>query len=157
MATLEQAVCDGSENKLLAQLEKRSRLLNRHEAAHPMTVERVLAALDAIGPSEAGDVIQSLLWAKVKSDHLAAALSDQMAEIDRHEHRSDVQDDALERIKQWAEAYPVEVFPEMSNEDWKRADEVLAAAGLSLTQISASNMRHVITKTKQIVAEGLAA
>lgn len=64
---------------------------------------------------------------------------------------------ALEKLRQWAEAYPVEVFPEMSKEDWARADKVLAASGLSLTRISASNMRHVIEQTKQIVAEGMVA
>jgi len=80
MPTMEQAVCDGPENKLLARLETRERLLNRHEAAHPATVERVLAALDAVGPSESGDVIHSLLWKKVQSDHLAANLSDAVNE-----------------------------------------------------------------------------
>lgn len=65
--------------------------------------------------------------------------------------------DALERLKQWAEAYPVEVFPEMAPEDWKKANEVLAASGMNLTRISASNMRHVITQTVKIVDEGLAA
>lgn len=80
MTTMEQTVCNGPENKLLARLERRPRLLDRHEAAHPMTVERVLAALDAVGPSEAGDVIHSLLWKKVQADHLAASLSDAMNE-----------------------------------------------------------------------------
>lgn len=78
MTTMEQAVCDGPENQLLARVKVRVRLLNSHEAAHPVTVERVLAALDAVGPSEAGDVIQSLLWKKVQSDHLAASLSDEI-------------------------------------------------------------------------------
>jgi len=65
--------------------------------------------------------------------------------------------EALDKIKQWAEAYPLAVFPEMSPDDWKRAAETLAGAGLTLDRISASNMRHVITQTVKIVDDGLAA
>lgn len=63
--------------------------------------------------------------------------------------------DALEKIQQWAQAYPLKVFPEMTKADWDKAAAVLSAAGLSLDRISASNMRHVIEQTKTIVAEGL--
>jgi len=48
--------------------------------------------------------------------------------------------DALERIQQWADAYPVHVFPEP---DMRLVDAVLSAAGLSLATVAASNMRHV--------------
>lgn len=82
------------------------------------------------------------------------ALNDQAERFERGWY---LRGDALEHIKQWAEAYPVQVFPEMAPEDWKTANEVLAEAGLSLTRISASNMRHVITQTVKIVDEGLAA
>ena len=80
MKTMESVVCSGADNALLGRLEKRARILGKYVAAHPMTVERVLAELDATGPSEAGDVIQSLLWEKVQADHLSACLSDQMRE-----------------------------------------------------------------------------
>lgn len=76
---------------------------------------------------------------------------------ERFERGRYLRGDALEKLKQWADAYPVEVFPEMTDEEWKRADEVLQSAGLSLDRISASNMRHVISQTKKIVDEGLAA
>jgi hypothetical protein len=49
--------------------------------------------------------------------------------------------DALERINQWSQAYPLKVFPEP---DFKRAADVLEAAGMTLDAISASNMRHVV-------------
>ena len=49
---------------------------------------------------------------------------------------------ALERIDNWAKAYPLKAFPEP---DFKKVAEVLKAAGLSLDAVSASNMRHVIT------------
>ena len=56
--------------------------------------------------------------------------------------------DALLKIQQWAEAYPIEVFPEP---DFKQAEIVLKAAGMGITNISASNMRHVLTGVKKIV------
>jgi hypothetical protein len=62
----------------------------------------------------------------------------------------DAMDDALGRIIQWSDAYPLEVFPELSREDWARVAEVLKAAGLSLDRVSASNMRHVITRVGDI-------
>jgi hypothetical protein len=60
--------------------------------------------------------------------------------------------DALYRIDTWAEAYPIDVFPEP---DLKRAHEVLKAAGLTLDAISAHAMRHVITQAGQIAKEAL--
>jgi hypothetical protein len=59
---------------------------------------------------------------------------------------------ALERIVQWSEAYPLDVFPEP---DLKKVREVLTAAGLSLDQVSASNMRHVITRVAEIARAAL--
>lgn len=64
---------------------------------------------------------------------------------------------ALERIGAWADAYPVEVFPEPLRLEWQRANEVLAQAGLSMTRMSASNMRHVISGVRKLVDEGLKA
>lgn len=61
--------------------------------------------------------------------------------VDRMEH-------ALHQIKQWSEAYPLDVFPEP---DFKKAHEVLTANGMTLDAISASNMRHVITRVQKIV------
>ena len=63
--------------------------------------------------------------------------------------------EALEKVLQWAEAYPVSVFPEVPKEDWARIHEVLKAAGLSLDRVSASNMRHVITRVAEIARKGL--
>ncbi len=47
----------------------------------------------------------------------------------------------LDEIRQWASAYPVAVFPEP---DFKRANELLQAGGMSIDAVSASNMRHVL-------------
>ena len=59
---------------------------------------------------------------------------------------------ALERIDNWANAYPLKIFPEP---DFKKVAEVLKVAGLSLDAVSASNMRHVIVGVKNIVEEAL--
>ena len=61
--------------------------------------------------------------------------------------------EALRRIDEWAKAYPLDVFPEP---DLKRAHEVLEAAGLSLGQISAHAMRHVLTGVQKIAAPAMA-
>lgn len=68
-----------------------------------------------------------------------------MNKAERHE-------EALERIAQWADAYPLEVFPEP---DLKRVHEVLMAAGLSLDALSASAMRHAIEGVGKIAKDAL--
>ena len=54
----------------------------------------------------------------------------------------------MHRLLQWAEAYPLTVFPEP---DFKKAHKVLKENDLSLDAISASNMRHVINGVKEII------
>jgi hypothetical protein len=79
------------------------------------------------------------------SEELVMAINDAVACIEK-------QRTALERIIQWSEAYPLDVFPEP---DLKKVREVLSAAGLSLDQVSASNMRHVITRVAEIARTAL--
>lgn len=52
--------------------------------------------------------------------------------------------DALERIRQWADAYPISVFPEVDSAYLERAHKVLRDHGMTLDRISASNMRHAL-------------
>lgn len=66
--------------------------------------------------------------------------------------REDRLTEALHRIAQWAEAYPLEVFPKP---DLVKARVVLEAAGLTLDAISAHAMRHVITQVKEICRAAL--
>jgi hypothetical protein len=68
------------------------------------------------------------------------------------EDRIERLEEALRRIVQWSEAYPLEVFPEP---DMARAHEVLRAAGMTLNAISASAMRHVITQVGEIAQAAL--
>mgnify|MGYP001582756053 CR=1 FL=1 len=60
--------------------------------------------------------------------------------------------DALVKIQNWANAYPLKVFPKP---DLKKAHEVLKAAGMSLDAISADNMRHVLDRVKEYVEQAL--
>jgi len=61
-------------------------------------------------------------------------------------------EEALQRIVQWADAYPLDIFPEP---DFKRVNEVLTAAGMTVDAISASAMRHVIAGVGKIAREAL--
>lgn len=68
------------------------------------------------------------------------------------EDRADRLEDALRAVTQWAKAYPLDVFPEP---DFGKVRAALEAAGLSLDQVSASNMRHVITRVAEIAESAL--
>jgi len=60
--------------------------------------------------------------------------------------------EALERIVQWSEAYPLDLFPEP---DFQRAHEVLTAHGMTVDAISASAMRHVVEGAGNIARAAL--
>ena len=62
--------------------------------------------------------------------------------------------DELEKIVQWSEAYPLDVFPEP---DFKKARELLKAGGMTLDTISASAMRHVVEGVGRIAKDALSA
>lgn len=60
--------------------------------------------------------------------------------------------DALQEIINWSQAYPLQTFPEP---DFEKAAKVLKDAGMTLDAISASNMRHVVTRASEIAREAL--
>ena len=66
--------------------------------------------------------------------------------------RIEVLESAIKGLYQWADAYPLDIFPEP---DFKKVHKVLTASGMTLDAISASNMRHVITRVKVILDEAL--
>lgn len=86
-------------------------------------------------------------------DRLRVALQKANEQAEHFERGWYLRGDALEKLQQWANAYPLNVFPEP---DMNKAHEVLTAAGMTLDAISASNMRHVIEQTRKIVDAGLA-
>ena len=63
--------------------------------------------------------------------------------------------DDITPIVSWAKAYPLDVFIEPTQEEWAKANQVLKDAGLSLTAISGSNMRHVITEISKMASDAL--
>jgi hypothetical protein len=78
---------------------------------------------------------------------LACSRDEARARLAEAERLIDRQHDALTQIIRWSEAYPLDVFPEP---DFKAVNLALKAAGLSLDQVSASNMRHVISRVGEI-------
>lgn len=88
---------------------------------------------------------------------LTAALKAANDRAERFERGWYLRGDVLEKLQSWADAYPVELFPEVLRQEWQQANEVLAQAGLSMTRMSASNMRHVINGVRKLVEEGLKA
>lgn len=90
-------------------------------------------------------------------ERLRAALAKANEQAERFERGWYLRGDALEKLDQWARAYPLKVFPEPLREEWQRAAALLSEKGLSLDRMSASNMRHVINGVRETVAEGLRA
>ncbi|MHB0967805.1 MAG: hypothetical protein ACYC36_15250 [Bellilinea sp.] len=91
--------------------------------------------------------------------HRLTELSDDFLELwqtrpleDALESRVDFLEDKLQEIVNWADAYPLTVFPEP---DFKKVRAALESAGISLDQISASNMRHVVAGVGNIAREAL--
>ena len=66
--------------------------------------------------------------------------------------RVDDLEEALQRIVQWSEAYPIDIFPQL---DWKKAAELLKAGGITLDAVSAHCMRHVVEGVGKIASEAL--
>lgn len=69
--------------------------------------------------------------------------------------RRDECEEALQRIAQWADAYPLDIFPEPTDQQWIEAKVLLKQGGLTLDAISASNMRHVITEVGAMARKAL--
>ena len=63
--------------------------------------------------------------------------------------------DALVRIKQWCEAYPVEMFRPPTTAEWTRATQVLRASDISISNLHASWARHILSGVAKIVDEAL--
>lgn len=58
--------------------------------------------------------------------------------------RIDDLEEALQRIVQWSEAYPTDIFHAPSPEECQRAHKLLTANGMTLDAFSASMGRHCL-------------
>jgi len=64
-------------------------------------------------------------------------------------------EEALGRIRQWAHAYPVEVFRPVSEDDLKTAATVLESVGISLAAIHGGWARHILDGVSTICEQAL--
>ena len=102
-------------------------------------IERLRAALTRPFRLEAG----------MESDDSELTPMDEIRELQAVIERLET---ALTRIVQWANAYPLDVFPEP---DWKRAAGVLKAHGMTLDSISAGVMRQGLAGIRAVAGEAL--
>lgn len=84
--------------------------------------------------------------------HAAVKCKAALAAHEANQKRMAELEEALGHIQQWADAYPIDVFPEP---DFVKARKALEGAGLSLTAVSASNMRHVVQGVGSIARAAL--
>lgn len=84
------------------------------------------------------------LWFNWRA-HARAAI----AAIQAHEPEQleDLQS-TIARIRAWCEAYPINMFPD---QDLKKADEVLKAAGISMSAMHGQWARHIMQGVARIV------
>jgi vacuolar-type H+-ATPase subunit I/STV1 len=90
------------------------------------------------------------------------AIDDYLSEIDPYSgvfeenksltERVDHLEDALKKISQWADAYPVDIFPEP---DMKLVREILEFGGVTLDSVSAYVGRHIVDGIGKIANEAL--
>ena len=67
-------------------------------------------------------------------------------------------EEALSEIGKWIDAYPVKVFPEPSDEQWRRAHAALRQAnvGIGMDAFCASMGRHCLKNISEIAKDALA-
>jgi len=65
-------------------------------------------------------------------------------------------EEALFRISEWVNAYPLDIFPEPDEAWFEKASWVLKEHGLALDRFAAHCMRHVITRVGAIAKTALA-
>lgn len=58
----------------------------------------------------------------------------------------------LDAVEQWNKAYPLGIFPEP---DMDKAHKVLKENDMTLDEVAASCMRHVVTQLHEVYNEGL--
>jgi len=111
---------------------------------HPNADPRVMS------PDQARMAVSHWRWQTVELERQLSATRAELAEAREAAERLE---DALEDIRQWADAYPTDIFPEP---DFQRAHAVLTAAGMTLDAISAAVMRRAVERIGKIARAALA-
>lgn len=75
--------------------------------------------------------------------------------MDDAERRIERLEEALRRIADWSDAYPLSIFPSVTEEYAKRAHEVLRAHGMTVDRLSAEALRPVVTQVGKIAKDAL--
>lgn len=86
-----------------------------------------------------------------KCCELQNALGKEHQQVKELQAQLTAKDDVLRKIKDWCRAYPLEVFPKPDKEYFAKAHAILKQNELSLTRISADNMRHVLVGIQKII------
>jgi hypothetical protein len=64
-------------------------------------------------------------------------------------------EDALTRIRQWAEAYPVKFFTTVPDDEVRRAGQLLKAEGISMDALHAGWARYLLDGVREVAAAAL--
>jgi hypothetical protein len=73
-------------------------------------------------------------------------------QIDALQAQVEAHEDIFQRIRNWAEAYPLDIFPPVSKEEFADIHETLKREhNMPLDRVSASNMKHVITRVAAMI------
>jgi hypothetical protein len=83
---------------------------------------------------------------------LSAALLDWPVMEAAADERLETMREALHKIVQWSEAYPLDIFPEP---DWAYVRVLLGRGGITVDAVSASCMRRVVEGVGKIAREAL--
>ncbi len=57
----------------------------------------------------------------------------------------------LFELEKWCDAYPVDIFPELTVDDFKKIHKILKKSDYTLDRITASNFRYVLKGVKRIL------
>ena len=109
-------------------------------------VEKENAALTsnrAMLNAEATRLTNTIIERNKKIDLRGDNITKLLAERDAMRNKLDEWDEWSIRFKEWGNAYPLHMFPEV--EDWVAVREALQKDGLTIDRVSTSCMRHVIT------------
>lgn len=70
--------------------------------------------------------------------------------------RAEEAEERVARVKQWAEAYPQDIFLPVTPDDLKRADALLREAGISMSAMHGHWARHIVSGIAKIVGADIA-